>query len=51
MYSNEQRLFWRRGISMEGVGLGLVVGCTGSKESRWEGGKVGSVWGVVKGRW
>ena len=39
MYSNEQRLFWRRGISMEGVGLGLVVGCTGSKESRWEGGK------------
>jgi hypothetical protein len=24
---------------MEGVGLGLVVGCTGSKESRWEGGK------------
>ena len=36
MYSNEQRSFRRPGISMEGVGLGLVVGCTGQRS---QGGK------------
>lgn len=41
MYSNEQRLFRRPGISMEGVGLGLVVGCTGQRSQG------GSVWGIV----
>ena len=31
MYLNEQRSFRRPGISMEGVGLGLVVGCVGQR--------------------